>query len=81
MQRLKISDPAVAEQGYYYLQRDLDSQVVPPVEGLRNLQRFMKTYNLRVGEVNVADLVDTSVVKYLSDSGFIDKISRSYGLK
>ncbi|MET0503050.1 MAG: ABC transporter substrate-binding protein [Candidatus Binatia bacterium] len=81
MQRLKISDAAVAEQGYYYLQRDLDTQVSPPVEGLRNLQRFMKTYNPRVGEVNVTDLVDTSVVKHLSDTGFIDKISRSYDLK
>lgn len=81
MQRLKISDPAVAEQGYYYLQRDLDTQVSPPVEGLENLQRFMKTYNPRVGEVNVANLVDTRLVKHLSDTGFIDQISRIYGLK
>lgn len=81
MRRLKISDPAVAEQGYYYLQRDLDTQVSPPVEGLENLQRFMKTYNPRVGDVNVANLVDTRLVKYLSDTGFIDQISRIYGLK
>jgi hypothetical protein len=55
--------------------------VSPPVEGLENLQRFMKTYNPRVGDVNVANLVDTRLVKYLSDTGFIDQISRIYGLK
>ena len=51
------------------------------MEGLQNLQRFMKTYNPRVGEVNAAEMVDTSVIKYLSDTRFVDKISRSYGLK
>jgi hypothetical protein len=51
MQRLKIGDPAVAEQGYRYLQRDLEITLYPPVEGLQNLQRFMKAYNPRVGEV------------------------------
>jgi hypothetical protein len=79
--RLKISDPSVAEQGYQYLQRDLDLDFYAPVEGLRNLQRFMKSYNRRVGEFNVADLVDGSVVKHLSETGFIDKVLRSYGLK
>jgi ABC-type nitrate/sulfonate/bicarbonate transport system substrate-binding protein len=81
MHRLKISNPLVAEQGYQYLQRDLDLDFNLPVEGLRNLQHFMKSYNPRVGDLNVADLVDGSVVKHLSDIGFIDKVLRSYGLK
>jgi NitT/TauT family transport system substrate-binding protein len=81
MHRLKIGNPAVAEQGYRYLQRDLDINFAPPLEGLRNLQRFMKSYNRRIGEFDVADLVDGSVVKQLSESGFIDKVLRSYGLK
>lgn len=41
----------------------------------------MKSYNRRVGEFQVADLVDNSVVKHLSETGFIDKVLRSYGLK
>jgi NitT/TauT family transport system substrate-binding protein len=81
MQRLKISEATVAEQGYQYLQRDLDLNFYPQVEGLQNLQRFMKSYNRRVGEFQVADLVDNSVVKHLSETGFIDKVLRSYGLK
>lgn len=81
MERLKINDASVAEQGYPYLQRDLDTTLYPAIDGLQNLQRFMRAYNPRVGEVKTADLVDDRVVKYLSDTGFVEKIFRSYGLK
>lgn len=81
MERLKITDMAIAEQGYRYLQRDLDTGLYPAVEGLKNLQRFMRTYNPRVGEVNATDLVDDSVVRGLIDNGFVEKIFHSYGLK
>jgi len=81
MERLKINDSAVAEEGYRYLQRDLDVTLYPPVEGLQNLQRFIKAYNPRVGEVRVTDLVDDSVIRALSESGFVDKTFRSYGIK
>ena len=81
MERLKINDPAVAEQGYRYLQRDLDVSLYPSVEGLQNLQRFMKAYNPRVGEVRLNELVDDSVIKGLSESGFVEKTFRSYAVK
>jgi hypothetical protein len=31
-----VSDVAVAEQGYEYLQRDLDTSLYPPVEGAKS---------------------------------------------
>ena len=78
MERLKISDPGVAEQGYRYLQRDLDVSLYPPLEGLQNLQRFIKAYNPRIGEVRVADLIDDGPIKSLTESGFIDKTFNIY---
>ena len=36
---------------------------IQPWKGLQNLQRFMKAYNPRVGEVRVTDLVDDSVIR------------------
>lgn len=81
MERLKINDAAVAEQGYRYLQRDLDVTLYPPVEGLQNLQRFMRAYNPRVGDVRVRELVDDSVIKGLTESGFVEKTFRTYGIK
>jgi hypothetical protein len=41
----------------------------------------MRAYNPRVGEVKAAELVDDRVVKYLSETGFVEKVFRSYGLK
>ena len=79
-QRLKISDASAAEQGYQSLQRDLDITLYTPVEGLQNLQRFMRAYNPRINEVNAAELVDDSVLKQLSQTGFVEKVYRSYGV-
>jgi ABC-type nitrate/sulfonate/bicarbonate transport system substrate-binding protein len=81
MERLKINDMAVAEQGYRYLQRDLDTTLYPTVEGLQNLQRFIRAYNPRVAEVKAADLVDDSVLKQLYDMRFIEKLFASYGIE
>ena len=38
----------------------------------------MKAYNPRVGEVRVTDLVDDSVIRTLSESGFVDKTFSSF---
>jgi ABC-type nitrate/sulfonate/bicarbonate transport system substrate-binding protein len=81
MERLRITDASVAEHGYPYLQRDLDTTLYPNLEGLQNLQRFMRAYNPRVGEVKAADLMDDRVVKNLTETGFVEKVFRSYGLK
>jgi hypothetical protein len=81
MTRLRISDPAVAEEGYRHLQTDLDTSLYPPVQGLLNLQRFMRAYNPRLAEVKVADLIDTSILDRLVQTGFVDDVFRRYGLK
>ena len=78
--RIKISDQSAAEQGYQSLQRDLDITLYTPVEGLQNLQRFMRAYNPRINEVKAAELVDDSVLKQLSQTGFVEKVYRSYGV-
>jgi len=41
----------------------------------------MKAYNPRVGEVRVTDLVDDSVIRTLSESGFVDKTFSSYRIQ
>jgi hypothetical protein len=81
MARLKIADPLVAEEGYRYLQRGLDVTLYPSLDGLQNLQRFMKAYNPRLNGVKAAHLVDDSVIKSLIDNGFVDRTFRSYKLK
>ena len=35
----------------------------PAVEGMRNVQRLLKTQNPRIGEVNLDDLVDNRYIR------------------
>ncbi len=81
MRALKISNPSVVEAGYPYLLQDLDLKLYPSVEGLRNLQRFMIPYYPRVADLKVEDMIDSSALRRLEESGFIDKIYEKYGLK
>ena len=43
----------------------IDITLYPPVEGLENLQRFMRAYNPRVGEVKPTELMNNRVAKCL----------------
>lgn len=81
MRWLKINNPSTVEIGYPYLLQDLDLKLYPSLEGLRNLQRFMKSYNPRVAELKVEDLVDSSLIRKLEESNFIDRLYSRYGLK
>ena len=38
------------------------------------MQRLLKTQNLRIGEVNVENLVDNRYIRKLDESGFIERI-------
>ena len=51
----------------------------PGVEGMRNVQRLLKTQNPRIGEVNVDDLVDSRYIRKLDESGFFDRIYSNAG--
>lgn len=82
MKRLNISDASAAESGYQYLLKDdLDINLYPSIEGLRNFQRFIQSYNPRVAEVKVVELVDSSILKSLEESGFVEKVFTTYGIK
>ena len=80
MKRLKLSDPADAEEGYDGLAKATDLKPYPSMEGMRNMQRFMKTQNPQVANVNLESLIDSRLVKKLDDSGFIDQTLKSYGI-
>ena len=80
MKRLKITDPADAEEGYAGLAPSTELKPYPSMEGMRNMQRFMKTQNPQVANVNLDNLIDARLVKKLDDNGFIDQTLRSYGL-
>jgi hypothetical protein len=81
VRRLKISNPALAEQGYQDLLRATDRKPYPSVDGLNNVQRLMKLRNPAVGDIKAESLIDARLIQELDQSGFIDQLYSAYGVK
>jgi len=81
MQHLRIADLAVAEEGYQDLLTAIEKKPFPSVEGMRNMQRLMKTGNPKLENIKIEDLIDDRIVKRLDESGFINRLYSTYGVK
>ena len=80
MKRLRISDAAVAEQGYRDLVQVSDQKPYVSIEGMRNIQRLVKIHNPVVANVKIEDLIDNRPLKKLEDSGFLQRTYNAYGV-
>jgi len=80
MKHLKVRSDA-AEESYKELPRTLERKPYVSIEGMQNIQRLMKLHNTRVAKIDVRELVDNSIVQKLDQSGFLDRIHATYGLK
>jgi len=74
MKHLRISDPAVADDGYQDHVITLNRKPYPSLDGLRSAQRLMAQQNPKVAALKVEDLVDARFVRKLDESGFIDRL-------
>jgi ABC-type nitrate/sulfonate/bicarbonate transport system substrate-binding protein len=81
MRRFQISDPAVAEEGYQDYLTSVERKPIPSLEGLRNIRRLLAVLNPKAANVKIEELVDSRLIRKLDESGFIDKVGMSYGLK
>ena len=81
MQRLKLSDAKVAEEGYQDVIRGVEKKPYPTVEGLRNIQRLMKLRSASVEKVKAEDMIDDRILRRLDQSGFIDQTYAAQGMK
>ena len=59
MKTLRIKDSPTAGEGYQDTVRTIALKPSQAVEGMRNVQRLLKTQNPRIGEVNVDDRIDS----------------------
>jgi NitT/TauT family transport system substrate-binding protein len=80
MKRLKITDSAVAEQGYRDLVQISDPKPYVSLEGIRNIQRLIKIQNPIIANVKVDELIDNRPLKKLEDSGFLQRTYNAYGV-
>ncbi len=81
----KFTDTAAAEEAYLDVVAlvRLEDYRKPyvSVEGLRALQRLMKTQNARIGDVKAENLVDTTVLGKLDESGFFERLYAEYRIR
>jgi ABC-type nitrate/sulfonate/bicarbonate transport system substrate-binding protein len=71
--KLGITDPVAANDGYDDYVRRTDKKAFVVVDGLKNIQRFMKLRNPKVGELNLDRLVDESILRDFEKSGFLEQ--------
>ena len=77
---LKINEQE-AEEGYKDMMAGIERKPYPSLDGLRNIQRLMKTRNPKVADSKVEDLIDSSFVRRLDQSGFFDQLYSVYGIQ
>jgi len=81
MRRFQISDATVAEEGYEDYLTSVERKPIPSLDGLRNIRRLLAVLNPKATSVKIEELVDSRLIRRLDESGFIDKVGASYGLK
>lgn len=71
--KLGITDPLAANDGYEDYVRRTDRKAFIIVDGLKNIQRFMKLRNPKIGDISLDRLVDESILREFEKSGFLDQ--------
>ena len=78
MNRLKLSDPAAAEEGYADIVKEFERKPYPSLEGLKNMQRLLAMQNPKLAEINPAQLIDGSILRKLEENGFLAQLQKRY---
>jgi ABC-type nitrate/sulfonate/bicarbonate transport system substrate-binding protein len=78
MTKLKLSDSSLAEEGYADAIKEFEPKPYPSIEGMRNMQRLLTLQNPRLADVNPANLMDTTIIRKLEESGFIAHLQARY---
>ncbi len=72
--KLGITDPMAANDGYDDYVRRTDKKAFVVVDGLKNIQRFMKLRNPKIADINLDRLIDESILRELEKSGFLEQV-------
>ena len=72
--KLGLPDANMASDGLDDYVKRVDRKPYVSIEGLRNIQRFMKLRNPKIAELKLERLIDDSILRELDKSGFIDQV-------
>jgi NitT/TauT family transport system substrate-binding protein len=71
--KLGVTDPVAANDGYEDYVRRTDKKAFVVVDGLKNVQRFMKLRNPKIGDIHLERLIDESMLRELEKTGFLEQ--------
>jgi len=75
--KMKITDPATAEEGYQDLLTGNEKKPYPSVDALRNVQKLMASMNPKVAGLKPEEIAEPRIIRRLDESGFIDGLYES----
>lgn len=78
MNRLKLSDASLAEEGHTDVVKEFETKPYPSLEGMKNMQRLLAMQNPKLADVNAASLIDSSLLRKLEDGGFLAQLQARY---
>lgn len=78
MRRLR-TDAAGAEDAYADLLRGVERKPFASLDGMRNLQRLLKSSNPKIATLKVDEIVDNRIMRRLDESGFIERAYAAQG--
>jgi ABC-type nitrate/sulfonate/bicarbonate transport system substrate-binding protein len=78
MNRLKLNDASLAEEGYADVLKEFEPKPYPSLEGLKNMQRLLAMQNPKLADVNAANLMDISFMRKLEETGFLAQLQARY---
>jgi len=81
MRRFRISDAAVADEGYHDLLTSIERKPMPSLDALHNIRRLMAVQNPKAANVKVEELIDARLIRKLEENGYVDKVAVAYGIK
>ncbi len=71
--KLGMTDAVAANDGYDDYVRRTDKKGFVVVDGLKNIQRFMRLRNPKIGDINLERMIDESLLRELEKNGFLDQ--------
>jgi NitT/TauT family transport system substrate-binding protein len=78
---MKITDATAAESAYQNFSSRVIRKPYSSVDAMRNMQRVMALHDPKVLNLKLADLIEERFVRKLDESGMIDRLYSTYGVK
>lgn len=71
--KLGLTDAGAANDGYEDYVRRVERRPFALIEGLKNIQRFMKARNPKIADMPPERFIDETILRELDKSGFLDQ--------